>query len=326
MKVNIVFDFKNKIGGGFSFLNTLRERLVELNKYSSEVNSDIILFNLNPQNFRKNFLKILFLKFFFNKRLVFRIDGPIYLYRGKDKNIDLIFIKSINELADAIIFQSYWSKKELIKLGIKKSINNTVIYNGCNQNIFYPIKKEHKKNKKEIIISSWSTNENKGFEFYRYLDKNLDFKKYNVTFVGPKLKMFRNIKEIGKLTSFDLSQKLKESDIYITASKNDPCSNSLIEALSCGLKCFALDSGGHPELVNENSFLFKNKDEMLSLIESNRQAVQLKVDHLDIKNVCDKYILFFKTLSNLGHRTRKFPFGLNIYFKYFSFKLYERFK
>ena len=325
MKVNIVFDFKTKIGGGYSFLNSLREKLIGGDYYGSAINSDIILFNLNPQNFKKNYLKIILFKTLFKKRIVFRIDGPIYLYRGKDKHIDLLFIDSINQLADGVIFQSYWSKKQLIKLGLNKDINSTVIYNGCNQAIFYPLKK-NKKLKTEIIISSWSDNENKGFEFYRYLDEQLDFNNYNVTFVGPRLKMFKNIKEIGKLNSSDLSQKLKESDIYITASKNDPCSNSLIEALSSGLKCFALNSGGHPELINKKSFLFNNKDEMLNLIKSNKDEIQFKNDVFDIKNVCQKYILFFQSLSKFKLRKNKFPFGFNIYFKFFYNKLYERFK
>ena len=325
MKVNIVFDFKTKIGGGYSFLNSLREKLIGSDYYGLAINSDIILFNLNPQNFKKNFLNIILFKTLFKKRIVFRIDGPIYLYRGKDKYIDLLFIDSINKLADAVIFQSYWSKKQLIKLGINQSIISTVIYNGCNQDLFYPIKKI-KKLKTEIIISSWSTNENKGFEFYRYLDEQLDFNNFNVTFVGPRIKMFKNIKEIGKLNLSDLSQKLKESDIYITASKNDPCSNSLIEALSSGLKCFALNSGGHPELINKKSFLFNNKDEMLNLIKSNKDEIQFKNDVFDINNVCQQYILFFQSLSKFKLRKNKFPFGFNIYFKFFYNKLYERFK
>ena len=42
-----------------------------------------------------------------------------------------------------------------------------------------------------------------------------------------------------------------DADLYLAASRDDPCSNALLEALACGLPAAFLASGGHPELVGE---------------------------------------------------------------------------
>ena len=60
---------------------------------------------------------------------------------------------------------------------------------------------------------------------------------------------FRVIKDLGCLDSPEVAKTLRASDMYITASTNDPCSNSLIEAISCRRPCLALKSGGHTEII-----------------------------------------------------------------------------
>ena len=56
-----------------------------------------------------------------------------------------------------------------------------------------------------------------------------------------------------------LSVFLRKHKLYITASKNDPCSNSLLEAIACGLTPLGLKSGGHPELINDKGFYLEVK-------------------------------------------------------------------
>ena len=49
----------------------------------------------------------------------------------------------------------------------------------------------------------------------------------------------------------ELSSMMQNYDGYITASQNDPCSNSLCEAAQFGLKILALNDGGHPEVCEK---------------------------------------------------------------------------
>ena len=58
---------------------------------------------------------------------------------------------------------------------------------------------------------------------------------YDYTFVGNVSERFERINHVPPVASEELADMLRDHDIYITGSKNDPCSNALIEALSCRL-------------------------------------------------------------------------------------------
>lgn len=63
---------------------------------------------------------------------------------------------------------------------------------------------------------------------------------------------------------------LRTQDVYLAASRDDPCSNALIEALACGLPAAYLRSGGHPELVGEGGVAFDEPDDVLTALDSLR--------------------------------------------------------
>jgi len=99
-----------------------------------------------------------------------------------------------------------------------------------------------------------------------------------------------------------LAQELKNSDIFVTASRSDPCSNSLIEALSCGLPALALANGGHPELVGKGGEIFNNNTDILEKLEKivdNYNEYRKKVPIFDIEQTTEEYLRVFQD--------RKFP-------------------
>lgn len=270
-KVHICFGFKNgPWGGGNQFLKNLRNYLKENKLYTNSYKkADVILFNSHHR-----LIKILMLKLLYPKKtFVHRLDGPIYYIRNKDKYKDK-YIHFINRIiADVSIFQSRFSYMKNVKLGYKPRIKDAIIYNVTDKKIFNTKGKESSGKKIRLVASSWSNNMNKGFDVYDYLDKNLDFSKYDMTFIGNSPIKFKNIKMIGPLNSEDLAKELKEYDIYVTASKKDPCSNSLIEAIQCGLIPIALHDGGHPELLRYRN-TFKNKEEFIEVLENIIEELQ----------------------------------------------------
>ena len=142
----------------------------------------------------------------------------------------------------------------------------------------------------------------KGFEYIRYLDKNLNFKKFKITFVGNSPLKFKNIKIISPVKSTILSKILNQNEYFFTASKNDPCSNSLLEALSCGLIPIYLDSGGHREIVNSQGIIFKSKKELikkLSKIENYEFSKKFQIKFSTINNKADDYLTFIKKIKIL---------------------------
>jgi glycosyltransferase involved in cell wall biosynthesis len=261
VKVNILWQFNTVGGGGNQFLNTLKRKLVEKGVYvKNPKDADVLLVNSKDALGRA--------KKFQGKTIVHRIDGVFSLYRGRgSRPIDLKVYRFAEETADGVIFQSEWSKDAHKKNGMKTHKFETTILNCSDDRCFFKTDSKPK-DKIRLITSSWSANMKKGFDIYKYLDDNLDFEKYEYVFAGRSPISFKNIKPIGVLSSSPLANELNASDVFITATQDDTCSNSVIEAISCGLPVVALDSGGTPEIVTQNNGeIFKGKGDVIDKIK-----------------------------------------------------------
>ncbi|MFA7209284.1 MAG: glycosyltransferase [Parcubacteria group bacterium] len=291
-KIHILLEFREgPWGGGNQFLKALRKELVKIGAYEDDPSkADVILFNSHH-----NIQKLLKLKFTHpQKKFIHRIDGPTFLIRNKDLWIDKLIFKLSESIADLSIFQSNWSFKKCEELGFKNK-PNSIIYNAPDGSIFNSAGKTPFKNsgKIRLIATSWSGNPNKGFDIYKYLDEHLDFKKYEFIFIGNSPINFKNASHIKPLPSNELADELKKSDIYITASKNDPCSNSLIEALSCGLPAIVLNDGGHPELIQSGGEVFTTKEDIIAKIEivsDNYTTYKNNIPPYKIQDIAQEYM------------------------------------
>ncbi len=225
--------------------------------------------------------------------MLHRIDGPTYLIRGEDKEIDDDIFNLNNKIADISIFQSIWSLFATLSMGYKP-VNPVLIMNASSPDIFNRKNKpQFKRDRKtKLISSSWSDNPRKGGRVYKWLDENLNWDKYEYTFAGRVQEKLDNIKIIDPVPSEELSSILKQHDIFITASDNDPCSNAVIEALSCGLPVIYLDKGGHSELVQFGGLGFKSKEEipdLLDLLVRNYTSFINLVVAPDMDSISEKY-------------------------------------
>ncbi len=199
---------------------------------------------------------------------VHRVDGPIDTYRGRNDGVDRNIWRINHEMADKSIFQSHYSLEKHLELGLEFK-NPAVILNAVDPDIFNTHGRLafSRERKTRLIASSWSDNINKGAPVYQWLDEHLDWERYEFTFVGRSPVQFRNIRMIPPVSSPQMAGLFRQHDIYLTASKNDPCSNSLIEAMSCGLPAIFLQSGGHPEIVREAGLGFQEAEQIPSLAE-----------------------------------------------------------
>ena len=105
---------------------------------------------------------------------------------------------------------------------------------------------------------------------------------------------------LGRLDSKQLALELYNSDIYITASENDPCSNSLIEAQTVGLPTIALNSGGHSEIINKNGELYELKEELLEKIHKisdNLSEYFSQKSKIEPNTIAKRYIEFIRSLQ-----------------------------
>lgn len=268
MKIHILYKIEEgpKGGGGNQFLKALKLEWQKKGFYEENIEkADVILFN-SHQWLKKGFVSK---KKFPAKIFIHRIDGPMKTYRPKEAFLDKIIFKTNRFVADGTIWQSRWSQEENKKLFKYQCQNETVIYNAPNEQIFNTQGKSlfNKNNKVKIIAVSWSQNALKGFDIYKFLDENLDFKKYQMTFVGRSPVEFKNIKMIKPQIPEKVAEILKKSDIFISGSKIESCSNALIEALSCGLPSLAFNSSSNPEIVGRGGELFNSEEDLLKKID-----------------------------------------------------------
>jgi glycosyltransferase involved in cell wall biosynthesis len=225
---------------------------------------------------------------------VHRVDGPIDIYRGREDGVDKN-IHAVNlRFAEKTIFQSQYSLQKHLELGMEFK-NPVVIMNAADPEIFHPHERvEFSQNRKtRLIASSWSDNVNKGAAVYQWLDEHLDWKRFEMTFVGRSTVTFTNIRMIPAVDSFRMAELFRQHDIYLTASRNDPCSNSLIEALTCGMPAVYFKSGGHPEIVGGAGAGFDEAEELPGVLEqvtSAYEAFQSRISNPSIQEVSEVYL------------------------------------
>jgi hypothetical protein len=133
------------------------------------------------------------------------------------------------------------------------------------------------------------------------MDNNLDFNKYEMTFVGNSPINFKNIIYKKPMTSIELAKELRLHHIFISASKFEPCSNALLEAMHCGLPALAFKNGGNPEIVGRGGELFSNNDEIinkLSKLTVNYKYYKNNIILPDITLIANKYYDFMTKIFN----------------------------
>ncbi|MEK7176075.1 MAG: glycosyltransferase family 4 protein [Patescibacteria group bacterium] len=299
-EITIFHEFqKPPYGGGNQFLialeKELKRRREDVGRNKIGKNTKAVLFN----SFNFNFDQLKSAAGKFHPKMVHRVDGPISAYRGESAEIDRKIWAWNHELADKTVFQSHYSLDKHIELGLNFK-SPSVIPNASDSEIFNRagrIPPPDGKRKIKLIAASWSDNSRKGGPFLEWLDENLDRDIYELTFVGRTKASFHGAKVIGAVPPEKLAEILKEHDIYIAPSENDPCSNALLEALSCGLPAAYLKSGGHSELVKDAGVGFSGKEEMLTAVNKvagDYESYQSKIKTLSLSEVADKYLEILK--------------------------------
>jgi glycosyltransferase involved in cell wall biosynthesis len=227
-------------------------------------------------------------------RMVHRVDGPVGVYRGFDDGTDRRIVRINNELADATVLQSEYSLEKHRELGLELR-NPVVIHNAVDPAIFHPPAQREppRRRRLRVITSSWSANPRKGADILAWLDRNLDFDELELTFAGQTEASFERIHVVGPLPSEALADLLRTHDAYLAPSRDDPCSNALLEALACGLPAAFLRSGGHPELVGEAGIGFDDAGELPDVLARLRDELDLRRAAIRVPalaDVADRYL------------------------------------
>ncbi len=254
--------YANYIGGPSTFMINLKDFLI----------SKSFKFQSNPRRINTTngiFFSITYDKFilsYFKKNnlpIIQRLDGIYYPQKHGSRYIDLN--KDIKDIylnySTHVIFQSEYCKSQCFKmLGIIPEDKYSIIYNGTNKKIFYPVGYERIPNRNEkikLITTGNFRNLDMIEPIILALDNLVNKYEFELTIIGPVInneiiKLIKNksyIRYIKKLNLKKIAIYLRESDIFIYSHLNPPCPNSVIEAISCGKPVVSFDSGSMSELL-----------------------------------------------------------------------------
>jgi len=226
--------------------------------------------------------------------MIHRVDGPLTVYRGLDDGSDSQIQQINEEFAGVTIFQSQYSLQKYRELGLHFKAPS-VIRNAVDPQIFHP--QGHiafdRRRKIRLISTSWSDNPNKGAVTYKWLEEHLNWERFEYTFVGRSPIRFKHIRMIPPVVTGQIAALLRQHDIYITASRHESCSNSLIEALSCGLPVMYIESGSNPEIVGEAGLGFSSQEEIPELLKrlvDDYEEYQVKISVPTLFEVANRYL------------------------------------
>jgi glycosyltransferase involved in cell wall biosynthesis len=280
-------------GGGNQFLLALvgeferRALAVEVNRLSGGTPTCLYnSFNFDFSRLRRFARK--------ETRMVHRVDGPIGAYRGFDDGTDQRLVEINRALADATILQSQFSLDKHRELGLDLR-NPVVIPNSVDPSIFHPPPSRDPLSGRRLrlIATSWSDNPRKGGDILEWLDRELDPDVYEFTFAGRTQRRFEHIRVVQPIPSEPLADLLRTHDVYLAPSRDDPCSNALLEALACGLPAAFLRSGGHPELVGDGGIGFDEPEELpevLARLRSELDKRRAAIHVPPLAEVADRYL------------------------------------
>lgn len=287
-------------GGGNLFVRGITEAL---KKKGHEVYFDfvekldyIFIINPMPSQYGYDINQILSYKSMFpTVKIVHRVN-ECEKRKGLNNGLDNILIETAKR-SDYVIFISEWLREYFHEKGYNGRSN--VIYNGCDSNHFNFKKDEKEKIEKvHLITHHWSNHMLKGYDFYQEIDEILKDKNWSFSFVGRYHEKFKpnNIKLIDPKSGYELARELKKANIYVTASKWEPCGMHHIEGASCGLPVlYHIDGGG----INEGC---ERYGESFSSVESFEKSLEKIVNNysdyikkissfnLSIEYCCEKYL------------------------------------
>ncbi|HII30185.1 hypothetical protein COT48_05120 [Candidatus Woesearchaeota archaeon CG08_land_8_20_14_0_20_47_9] len=232
-------------------------------------------------------------------------------YSSRLEKFDKLMFKPLSRLvwrhASAVIPNSE-GLKELALQTLRCEME--VICNGVDTAQFKPGNKKNSKGKVRLI-STGRLIERKGYD---YLIKALQgLRNFELTLIGEgdqeeRLKNLASslnvpVNFLGRLEHDEIPAQLQDADVFVLQTLNEGMSNSVLEAMACGLPVVTTDVGGTRELVRQGEDDINNREKRGNIeIRCNGVIVEKgSVESLRAAlNRLDR-----KTIRNMGRKSRE---------------------
>jgi glycosyltransferase involved in cell wall biosynthesis len=169
--------------------------------------------------------------------------------KGTDFMDDLL--EHSSTVADETVFISEWLRDYFVGKWFDESRAHSVIYNGADPLIYHPFARRRLDPEKplRVITHHWSNHWMKGFDVYQDIDEQIaDGRLENVQLVvvgrWPEDLRWKTAETHAPCTGKKLARILRTADVYVTASKREPCGMHHVEGAQCGLPLLYHEDGG----------------------------------------------------------------------------------
>lgn len=226
--------------------------------------------------------------------------GNVYL---KNKEMKYYLLN-----ADFVFYQSHFCKQCCDQIIYKRTKNFKILYNAVDTNFFIPAD-----TKETSVISILKVGIYNRNNIWRLIDTikaiyNVKKNNYKLSIVGPiekKIKkeieqlidhyrMNEQVSILGEVNQNSIVGIMQKHHIFLTTKIYDPCSNTIIEAMSCGLPIVFHNSGGNYELVENAGWAFGKKNKNIEKIKISYKDLcstleNIKLDEIPIKSKLARY-------------------------------------
>jgi len=297
-------------GGGAKFIIGFKKYLTERGctiENGFDVNNPPdLIFMVDPRRlqYSRNWLTIEHIRYMQDK---LKMDIPI-IHRlndiGEPKDRPKNYVPNMIELANRSTCAIYVSEFVKNYYGDVIKAPSHVIHNGVDEELF--TLKEYEFDKIRLVTHHWSNNALKGWDIYEQIDKWLDDRKdIEFFFIGktPDIPL-KNIKVFPPTHGIEMVNIMKKANIYVTASRYEPCGNHYIEGVACGLPLLYHKEGGGVLSMSEYGLGYKNFEDFKTQLEN--ISLQHEQYYDTIKNkfnfyhnvIFEKYYTIIKNIIN----------------------------
>lgn len=168
----------------------------------------------------------------------------------KNSNFMDDLLRKANRVADHTVFISHWLEGYFLERGFDSTRPRTVIQNGASDAVFYPPSARNPSHAPfRLVTHHWSNNVLKGFDVYEEIDELIASGKlpdFSLTVIGrwPESIRWKSAILHPPCNGPALAELLRQHDLYVTASRWEPCGMHHIEGAQCGLPLVYHEDGG----------------------------------------------------------------------------------
>lgn len=256
MKIHILNESKQSLGGGWTFIRNFKAGLPKSEILVDDWRNADIVFIPSPTMTSRD--TVIIIKGA-GKKIVVRLDNIPRNSRNRGAGTSRLY--DITRMADKVIYQSLWARNYLMPFVDRWG---PVVYNGVDTTVFNNDGEKDNFGPYDPIVlySRYSRDETKGWERAWYEFQMIHRRQPKALFIIMgrfseeviKNKFdFYNHEKILYLDVIDNPEKIarvmRGCNILLAPYFNDCYSNTIQEALACGLEVRVDMSGGTPELL-----------------------------------------------------------------------------